>query len=110
MTRLKKMKGLSNEEKEKNLENLIRRQEKKGRVVILNMTPDGHSFCSYNLEEFISQPTEGLLYDLNRLPEVIMTYIDDPKWVTDYAVYLVIKKLKECWDKNQASDSHKEQK
>jgi hypothetical protein len=51
-----------------------------------------------NLEEFIKQPIEGILYDLNRLPEVIMTFIDDPKWVNDYAVYLVIKRLKELLD------------
>ena len=75
---------------------LVREQEKQGRVVILSMFPDGHNdVSSYDLDTFISQPIEGLLYDLNRLPEVVATYIDDPKWVNDYAVYLVIKRLKE---------------
>jgi len=48
-----------------------------------------------NLDEFVKQPTNGILYNLNRLPEVILTFIDDPKWVNDYAVYLTIKRLKE---------------
>lgn len=54
------------------------------------------------LDEFIKQPAEGLLYDLNRSPEVVLTFIDDPKWVNDFAVSMVIKKLKEMVeDKNE---------
>jgi len=48
-----------------------------------------------NLDEFVKQPIDGILYDLNRSPEVILTFIDNPKWVNDYAVYLTIKRLKE---------------
>lgn len=47
------------------------------------------------LDEFIKQPIEGILYDLNRLPEVVLTFIHDPKWVNDFAVYMVIKRLRE---------------
>jgi hypothetical protein len=54
--------------------------------------------ASANIDEFIKQPLDGILYDLNRLPEVVLTFIDDPKWVNDYAVYLVIKRLKEKLD------------
>ena len=53
-----------------------------------------------NLDEFVKQPTNGILYNLNRLPEVILTFIDDPKWVNDYAVYLTIKRLKELLAEN----------
>ena len=47
------------------------------------------------LEEFVKQPADGILYDLNRSPEVVLTFIDNPKWVNDYAVSLVIRKLRE---------------
>ena len=48
-----------------------------------------------DLEELIAQPTQGLLYDLNRDSATVLTFIDDPKWVNDYAVGLVITRLKE---------------
>lgn len=48
------------------------------------------------LSTFIDQPYEGILYDLNRLPEVVSTWIEgDIKWVNDYAVSDTIKYLKE---------------
>jgi hypothetical protein len=75
---------------QKKIEKLVLDQRKKRRVVILDYT----GFTSYNLEAFVQQPTEGLLYDLNRLPETVLTFIDDPKWVNDFAVYMVITQLK----------------
>jgi len=75
--------------------NLVLQKEKKGKVVF--MTIDGP--MATDLEAFIKQPTEGLLYDLNRDRATVLTFIDDPKWVNDYAVGLVIKKLKEYYDK-----------
>jgi len=60
------------------------------------MTPDGPAVA--NLDEFIKQPAEGILYDLNRGREVVLMFIDDPKWVNDYAVGLVIDKLKALLD------------
>ena len=45
------------------------------------------------LDDFIKQPVDGMLYDLNRLEEVTLTFLDDPKWVNDFAVALVIRKL-----------------
>jgi len=79
----------------KKLQDTILEEAKKGNVVF--STFEGYAVC--NLEEFIKQPTDGLLYDLNRLPEVVLTFLEDPKWVNDYAVYLVIKRLKEIVDK-----------
>lgn len=46
------------------------------------------------LSEFIKQPIDGMLYDLNRSEEVVLTFLPDPKWVNDYAVATVIRALK----------------
>ena len=46
------------------------------------------------LIEFIKQPVDGMLYDLNRDELTILTFIDDPKWINDYAVCQVIRALK----------------
>ena len=46
------------------------------------------------IKEFIKQPSDGMLYDLNRNESVVLTFIEDPKWVNDYAVAKVIKELK----------------
>ena len=41
---------------------------------------------SIKLEEFIKQPLEGMLYDINRNTATILTFLDDPKWVNDFAL------------------------
>ena len=81
-------------EKEK-FRDMILQKEKEGKIVF--MTIEGP--MSVDLEEFIKQPTEGLLYDLNRDRVTVLTFIDDVKWVNDFAVGLVIAKLKESYDK-----------
>lgn len=73
------------------LKDFILKKEEEGKVVI--QTVDGLS--EIDLNEFIKQPTQGILYDLNRDRPTVLTFIDDPKWVNDYAVGLVIVKLKE---------------
>ena len=73
------------------LQEIVLEEEKKGNVVFWAID----TLRSVPIDEFISQPTDGLLYDLNRGPEVVLTFIEDPKWVNDYAVSLVIKRLKE---------------
>lgn len=78
----------------KSTKKLILDEAKKGNVVYLST----ESLIVAPLDEFVNQMTGYLLYDLNRLPEVILTFIDDPKWVNDYAVYQVIKRLKERLD------------
>jgi hypothetical protein len=67
---------------------------KEGYLVL--KTPFG--FCKVPINEFIKQSVDGILYDLNRLPEVVSTFLDDPKWVNDYAVALTIKALREKVD------------
>ena len=46
------------------------------------------------IKEFIKQHVEGILYDLNRSEAVVLAFIDDPKWVNDYAVAKVITEFK----------------
>ena len=61
--------------------------------MILNAWKDGYVvFASIEglhkqkLEEFIKQPLEGMLYDINRNTATILTFLDDPKWVNDFAL------------------------
>ena len=41
---------------------------------------------SVKFEDFIKQPLDGMLYDINRNAATILTFIDDPKWVNDFAL------------------------
>ncbi len=68
----------------------ILEEYKKGNIVVNGV--DGLQVMS--IKEFIKQPTEGMLYDLNRCEAVVLTFLPDPKWVNDYAVAKVITELK----------------
>ena len=68
----------------------ILKEYKKGNIVVAGI--DG--LQGMPIKEFIKQPVEGMLYDLNRDPATILTLINDPKWVNDYAVMTVIIELK----------------
>ena len=46
------------------------------------------------IKDFIEQPEDGILYDLNRDEAVVLTFIDDPKWINDFAVAKTIRVLK----------------
>jgi hypothetical protein len=72
------------------LKQLILDKRKESKLV--HTTIEG--FVSVDISEFIRQPADGILYDLNRLEEVALTFIDDPKWVNDFAVALTIRELK----------------
>ena len=76
------------------LKDLILEKEKQGEVVIL--TFDG--LKGIDLDEIVKQPTEGLLYDLNRDKATILACLDDKKWVNDFACMKVIEKLKTIID------------
>jgi hypothetical protein len=79
----------------KELQDKILEESKKGNVVFA--TFDG--LMSAPLDEFLKQPTEGILYDLNRDAATVLSSLDNPKWINDFAVGLVIGKLKEYYDK-----------
>lgn len=75
------------------LKDLIRDKGKEGKVVFY--TVEGLAVA--DIDELIKQPIDGLLYDLNRLPEVIMSNFDK-RSVNDYAMMMVLKRLKEMVD------------
>ena len=72
------------------LKKLVLEKRKEGKLVYATIAGP----ISVNVAEFIKQPADGILYDLNRLEEVVLTFIDDPKWVNDFAVALIIRELK----------------
>ena len=69
---------------------LILGKRKEGKLCFMTY----ESIVSVSIDEFIKQPADGILYDLNRLEETALTFIDDPKWVNDFAVALTIRALK----------------
>jgi hypothetical protein len=69
----------------------IRKHEKEGKVVFLTV----EGFMGGELESFIQQPAEGILYDLNRDKITTITLAEageiGKRWVNDYAVAVVIE-------------------
>jgi hypothetical protein len=85
-----KAKQPSDDKDIESIKDRILKEYNKGNVVVsgfegLQVTP---------LDGIIKQPVDGLLYDLNRNEATILTFINDPKWVNDYAVTKVIRALK----------------
>ena len=74
---------------------LVLEKEKQGKVVITTV----EGYVEIGLDEIIKQPTEGLLYDLNRDRATILSWIDDRKWVNDFACMKVIERLKAIIDR-----------
>lgn len=74
----------------KDIKEIVLNARKEGKVVVL--TFDG--FRTIPLEALVEQPIEELLYDLNRSEEVILNFMDDPKWINDFACAQVIRYLK----------------
>ena len=72
------------------LKDTILAERKKGNIVFQALPGQ---FAVAPLDEFIQQPADGMLYDLNRSEEISLTFLKDPKWVNDFAVALVIRKL-----------------
>lgn len=73
-----------------NIKKLVLEEEKKGNIVY--NTPFG--LYSAELDTFLSQSTESMLYDLNRDFGTILGQIGDVKWVNDYALSKVVIELK----------------
>jgi len=87
--------------------------EKRDEGKLVFTTSEG--FMSADIKEFIKQPVDGVLYDLNRLEETALTFLEDPKWVNDFAVALTIRELyrqleqlkKDCAPFQAQIDQHK---
>ncbi len=73
-----------------NLKDLISEEYEKGNIVVASLG----ELQIYSLTEFVKQPIEGILYDLNRSEAVVLTFSSDPKWINDYAACKVIRELK----------------
>ena len=67
----------------------ILKEYEKGNIVIIG----SEGLQGIPINEFIKQPIDGMLYDLNRNEAVVLTFIDDPRWVNDYAVCKTIRAL-----------------
>jgi len=74
----------------KKIKDKILKEYKKGNIIVVTI----EGLQGMPLKEFIKQPADGILYDLNRNEAKILTFIEDPKWVNDYAVCKVIRALK----------------
>lgn len=78
------------EEQLKSIADTVRAEYSKGNIVFWDC--DNNLFTA-NLQDFMKQPVDWMLYDLNRSEEVILTFIDNPKWVNDYAMCKIVREL-----------------
>ncbi len=78
----------------KDIKEIIMKEYQKGNIVVA--TTEGLQCMP--LKEFIKQPADGMLYDLNRSEMVVLTFIKDPKWINDYAISKVVRELKQQLD------------
>lgn len=74
----------------KDIKEIVLNASKEGKVII--NTIEGPYIVS--LKELVDQPVDGLLYDLNRSEEIALAFMDDPKWINDFACAQVIRYLK----------------
>lgn len=81
-----------------NIKNKILDEYKKGNIVVYTF----EGLMVMPIKDIVNQPISGLLYDLNRDEATILTSIDDPKWINDYAVAQVIRSLKSRIDELEA--------
>lgn len=79
---------------------LVVKAPKDGKVTIL--TIDG--LVEANIDNLLSQPIEGLLYDLNRDELSLLAIRDNPRWINDYAMMQILKyvtqKIQPCTKDN----------
>lgn len=81
-------------EVQQDIKNIVTQAAAKGNIVVATF----EGLQSIPLKEFVKQPVDGMLYDLNRNEAVVLTFIKDPKWINDYAVAKVIQELKRQLD------------
>jgi len=78
---------------DKKFSELVLEERDKGNVVFLCID----SIMCAPVKEIIKQPTDGLLWDLNRDEATALTFMDKEgmlHWVNNFAVALVIRELK----------------
>ena len=77
------------------IRNLILSEHKKGNICFKTL----EGIAVANLEAFSKQPLPDILYDLNRNETTILSFIDDPKWVNDYAMMRLLEYYRNRLDK-----------
>ena len=80
-----------------NVKKMILEQAEENKIVY--MTLGGLMIA--DLDDFLKQSAEGILYDLNRDRVTVLTFLDDPKWINDLAAGQVITRLKEYVEKGE---------
>ncbi len=88
-----------NEQKLENIRDKVLKAWEEGRVCYL--TIEGIMSCP--LEDFVKQPLAGMLYDLNRDRATLLSFLEDPKWVNDFA----LTKLLEYYHRENTALSQK---
>jgi hypothetical protein len=72
------------------LKDKVLKEYENGNVVVYG--PLG--FTILDIDSLINQPIDGLLYDLNRNESTILLFIEDFKWINDFAMMKVLQKIK----------------
>jgi hypothetical protein len=80
--------------KQKETKKLILDYRKEGKVCL--QTIEGLMIA--RVDDFIKQPAEGILYDLNRGIETTLTIMPKKRWINDLAVAVTIIALKKRID------------
>lgn len=75
--------------KQEELKEIVLKARAEGKVVMW-VLPD--QLMTAPVEEFVQQPADGILYDLNRLEECVLSD-GGIRWVNDFAVALTIREL-----------------
>jgi hypothetical protein len=86
--------------KENEIKELIFKEYDNGNIIISGI----EGLQAMPMKDFLEQPTEGMLYDLNRLEIVSLTLMKDPKWINDFAVAKVIRALKSQLQESNAEN------
>ena len=70
---------------------VIQKEYNNGNIVIF----DGENLNKIKIKDFMQQPIDGVLYDLNRSKEVALANIKDNNllWINNYACAVVIEEL-----------------
>lgn len=85
--------------KDDELREMVMAARKEGKAVMW-VLPD--QLMTAPLEEFVRQPADGILWDLNRGEECAFSDTSNIRWVNDFAVALTIRKLVEQRDAAEA--------
>ena len=89
------------EEAREELQQLVLNARREGKVIFFALE---NELYSAPVTEFIKQPAEGILWDLNRCEVVTLSRQDDQRWVNDFAVAVTITALKKRIAELEASN------